>query len=384
MPPALENDLRMVKATILYADKAKLCSAGYSTWMPTFFNRNKTIEQMIKQTYDLEEAIPRIVVDNVVVNDFLKFIRGVRKILQIKNPTDEELKTITFFQQTFSMECEYINTKFPTLNLEFANTELKTAVNSGLLEIHRFELNENENIGLSFLRGTFQESLRNISKEFLDEILESVNKNSTYPLFDNATGNLVNLAVNAGELKINQTRIAQAKQSKLAAEVLQRLPVFDDASMSEILDVRKELERHLIRFRSAIIKYSEKIRNESWNKEFLVEAEETIHREIEPAVLDIEDAVKSNPSLSALFTRKFADKSTSATIGASSISFFVSQLNLLPTLTATALSTAATFGTNAAVAFYDAYKENQKQENELEKNQLYFYYKAGNLLSNKS
>jgi hypothetical protein len=35
----------------------------------------------------------------------------------------------------------------------------------------------------------------------------------------------------------------------------------------------------------------------------------------------------------------------------------------------------------ASTAFYDAYKEWKKEQQTIEQNQLYFYYRAGNLLT---
>jgi len=150
--------------------------------------------------------------------------------------------------------------------------------------------------------------------------------------------------------------------------------LFDGASMNEILDIRRELERHTARFRSSLIKYAETIRNASWNDEFIAETEEIFLRDIEPAVLDIEDAVRSNGSMLELTARKVV---AAPALGTSSLfSFFVSQLSSLPTMTKMVMGAAVGIGT----AVYDAYKEAQKQQIALEQNQLFFYYRAGRLL----
>jgi hypothetical protein len=145
--------------------------------------------------------------------------------------------------------------------------------------------------------------------------------------------------------------------------------------MKEILDIRRELENHRARFRSGI-KYAATIRNASWDEEFIAEIEEIFHREIEPAVLDIEDAVKTNGSMFELATRKLVG---APALGTSSLfSFMVSQFSSLPTITRMVMAAGLGIGT----AIYDAYRQSQKQDIALEQNQLFFYYKAGRLLQN--
>jgi hypothetical protein len=180
-----------------------------------------------------------------------------------------------------------------------------------------------------------------------------------------------------GTISPTLTRIGQAKQTQLASDVLGKLPLFDEASMNEILDIRLDLDPYLIRFRSAIMKYADKITNASWDKEFWAEAEETFHREIEPAVLDIEDVVKSKRSLFELATRKVVDKPA---LTGSIFSFIVSKLSALPTIASAAMA----IGVGTATAIYDAIKEAQNQARTVEQNQLYFYYRAGQLLTDRT
>jgi hypothetical protein len=267
-----------------------------------------------------------------------------------------------------------LKSRFGTLDLEKAQREFDAAINAGLLEIHRFEIMETENIAASQLSGTFNQSMEKIADEFTAVIMEAVSDRTTYPMFDDGPASIVRAGVEIGTISPTLTRMGQAKQSQLAADILRRLPLFDGASMNEILDIRRELESHTVRFRSGIIKYADRIRNASWDEEFIAETEEIFHRDIEPAVLDIEDAVKSNRSMLELTTRKVV---ALPALGTSSLfSFFVSPLSSFSTLTKLVMGAAVGIGT----AVYDAYRETQKQQIAMEQNQLFFYYRAGSLL----
>lgn len=307
-PPTLEPDIHMVKAALLYADKVRLCSAHYSTWIFLLSMKDASLEDLIAQTYEIEEMIPHMFSTPEEIATELLRNRLARHSLQSKNPTAKDLQLRNDLKKLNAQQYEEFRKQMPSLDVESAAKEFESPVNAGLLEIHRFRLMESENIGASQLGGTFNRTVERIADEFAGTIMQTVSDSSTYPLFDDGTGSIVRTGLDVGALSPTPTRISQAKQTQLAADLLSKLPLFDDASMNEILDIRREIDQYLVRFRSAIMKYADRIRSASWDGEFSEEAEQLFHREIEPSVLDIEDAVKSNRSLFELATRKIVEK----------------------------------------------------------------------------
>jgi hypothetical protein len=237
---------------------------------------------------------------------------------------------------------------------------INRAKESGLLTLH--SLGET---------GSFDD----IVNEFLDVVANSVSNGSTYPLFDEQTSGLVRAGIEEGKITVSDKGIDRSKHSRLAAHLFERLPLFDAASVDEILDIRKELERPLVRFRAAMMKFSDDIRSAAWDKDFDSEAQKVFYREIEPAVLDIEDAVKSNGYLAAL-VRKVADKPLAIPAG-SALAVVMSQLSSLPDLVSQAL------GVSLAVAplVYDATREWKEKQLKAEQNHLFFYYRVKKELS---
>lgn len=376
-PPTLEPDIHMVKAALLYADKVRLCSAHYSTWIFLLSMKDASLEDLIAQTYEIEEMIPHMFSTPEEIATELFRSRLVRQSLQSKNPTAKDLQLRDDLKKLNAQQYEEFTRQWPSLDVESAAKEFESAVNAGLLEIHRFRLMESENIGASQLGGTFNQTVERIADEFTGTIMRTVSDSSTYPLFDDGTGTIVRAGLDVGALSPTLTRISQAKQTQLAADVLRKLPLFDNASMNEILDIRRDIDQYLVRFRSAIMKYADRIRSASWDEEFSEEAEELFHREIEPAVLDVEDAVKSNRSLFELATRKIVEKPA---LTGSIFSFIVSQLSALPTIAGVAMS----IGVGTATAIYDAVREAKHETRSIGQNQLYFYYRARHLLTDRT
>jgi hypothetical protein len=206
-------------------------------------------------------------------------------------------------------------------------------------------------------------------------LAEAISDSVTYPLFDELTGGLIRSGIQEGKIEVSELNIKRGRHARLAAHLLERLPLFDAAGMDEILDIRKELERPLIRFRSAMIKFSDNIKSASWDKNFSLEAEQVFYKEIEPAILDIEDAVKTNNYLSTLI-RKVADKPLTIPAG-STLAVVVSRLSDLPDLVSQGLGVSLA----AAPLIYDATKEWKEKQLKTEQNHLFFYYRARKELS---
>jgi hypothetical protein len=203
--------------------------------------------------------------------------------------------------------------------------------------------------------------------EFVKNLSRSVSDDSTYPLLDNAVGN---------QITPSMTGMDKGKQAQLARYLLERLPLFEEASVNDILDIRRELDKPLTRFRSAIIDYSEHIKSAPWGRDFPPEAEKIYLRDVKPAMLDIEDAVQSNNFFDSLM-EKLTENPIMLPAAGSLLSIVVSQFSSLPKELVTSLG----IGLASAPLVYKAYDEWAKKNHSIEQNKLYFYYSAGRHLN---
>lgn len=357
---SLENDMRLVKASLLYADKAKLCSFT-SSMLLTILSYGLL---NTKQRTDFVESLLPIVVQSQENSSQILFALEVLKSLKRKkNLNKQELLLKMQYTSQMRKTTKSIEENFSGMLENAGIQSLLTAIESGLLEIHPLNIANDEDKEKPI-------------KEFVEVLSQAVSDENTYPLFDDQIGDLMRLAVKEGEIQVSQSGIARGKHSALAANLIERLPLFDEAEINEVLDIRQELSRPLKRFRSAMIKFSEGIKNASWDKEFSYDAEVVFIREIEPAILDIEDAIKSNNYLANL-TRKIISNPLTLPAG-SALGVLMSPLSELPMLITTSLGV----GTSASIVAYDAYKEWKQNNLKTEQNNLFFYYKAKENLSN--
>jgi hypothetical protein len=218
---------------------------------------------------------------------------------------------------------------------------------------------------------------RRLAKEYVEAVSATVTDASTYPLFDEVTGDLIRDSIREGLIPVSDNAVVRSKETGLAADLLKRLPLFDEASIEEILDIRRELQRPLVRFRGAMISFSEGIKNAAWDENFSFDAERVFNKDVAPVILDIEDEVKANPYLIEL-ARNWINKSL-LVAGGSALAVTLSNLSL-PSIAALSIGAIV----NTAITIRDTNKEWSKNQRAVEKNSLFFYYRAGKLLSGQT
>jgi hypothetical protein len=253
---------------------------------------------------------------------------------------------------------------------EWGAEDFRVALRSGKLELRPFTTTSPDaliDLGLAADAGRdyVEPMADSAEKEYQEAILQAVGDKNTYPLFDDLTGDdVVRWAVRNGLIKPCPGAKRRGRHGGLSGDLLQRLPMFERASMAEVLDVRKELDEYLGAFRDAVASSAATIEAAAWEASEFSEEVDLIFREnLGPAVRRIERRVENDRSLKELTFRYGAPLLSSA----SSMGAFLAGQSALAGLAALA----AGLSTVAAV---------RTQRKELESEQLYFYYRAGRRL----
>lgn len=359
---SLETELKMVKAALLYADRAKLCSMTSSAMLDGLNFREFPIHKKV----DFMEALATRMSGHFDTSSISDIVGRYRQAWRKRYSKDGRAQ-LKLLRPHLEKVWPIVEAQTAELMRKAGGNGILQAKESGLLEIHTFDD--------ALLKLFSHEAERNQwLLEYVGVIASSVSDASTYPLFDDLMNSLIGSGIRAGFITVSESGTIRAKEAGLAAELFKRLPLFEEASIDEILDIRRELERPLVRFRSAMIEFSEKIKDAAWDENFSFDAEQVFNRDVAPAVLNIEDEVKANSYLKEL-ARKWIDKPLLLT-GGSALALALSNLPV-PTIAALAVGIIA----NTAAAIYDANKEWRKQQRAIEQNNMYFYYRAGKLIS---
>lgn len=338
----INKEINLIKTAILYGDKVLLISV-----IPIMFSSVLYLIGQCGKEREMKQTIENIKSDKV------------RELLFAGKEKNESKLKLGEIQEY--LKNNRIN--FKNISKEGFNKSIRRlygASDSAIKEIV-------SETGIYKLDPLIESGLLDIYTFGKSRILEE-----TYPLLDENILDLVKVKINDEKLNISDVDLEKIKQIGFVFNIFQKLPNFEDATIDEILDIRKTLGKPLIRFRSAIIEISDCIRYKPWDKNFYYDIDKLFYQKIEPTVLEIEEECKANKYLSKLlYTATKSAWGIPAGLGV-----IISKLAEVSNISATAIGLAIGAGTVACSALNE-WKEKTK---EIERNQIYFYYKAGKML----
>lgn len=376
----LDNEIRMLKSGILYADKVKL----YSPKVPAILAMSRFNDFPMGMRLEFFEKMIPLLSGRENVLKLSAALQDYRKIMNKEKLDIHELQFKNEFEKKLDQNWRAIAEQTNLAINGSQISQINTAMKAGVLELYQFKNLDTDSAALDLIIENAETASKTRGKElkaeqdkaWISEYLEhAVSDDSTYPLLDNHTGNLVTTGAGSKIFKIPGFGLEHGKQAELARFLLEQLPLFEKASVDEILDIRKELEKPLLRFRSAIIDYSDKIKYAPWDMDFLPEADKVYHRDVQPAMQELEDSIQSNKLLTIVF-KKFAENTVVLPVTTSTVTMAISQLSELPRELATSLGA----GIVSASILYKAYDEWIQNKKANEQNKLFFYYEVKNRL----
>lgn len=244
--------------------------------------------------------------------------------------------------------------------------ELALAMEAGLLTIDPLPDIDVRHIG--------DESDDDIAARYFTRVQHTLTSQNTYPLFDTTTNNLVNLGVEEGIFSPSPSARRRGRDASLAAGLFDRLPNFDHANMSEILDIRQELRDPLHRFRQGVRQLTKDIDIAPEDPQFGHEIDEAWATTVAPALAEIEATIEENSSLREKVRRMTSDPAAlTGLVGIAGLGIAAGPASALPSAVALMLSsTAAVVGGSLAALRTDLAQQAAREA--ITKTQFYFLY----------
>ena len=215
-----------------------------------------------------------------------------------------------------------------------------------------------------------EEFYEEITAELFGMLADAVEGGATHPMLDERAGELVRLGVEAGYIGASETGRAMSRHGGLTSDLMRRLPLFDEASVGEVLDIRRELEGPLARFRGTVSEFAGGMRAQGWDADFAADAEEVFVRDVAPAVQELEDMVRDNRFLFELLPRMSRPQDWGVGAGLGMIAY---NLASLPEITSLVVAGSVGF----AGAARNTWIEHRDARREIEGHRLFFYREAG-------
>lgn len=277
---------------------------------------------------------------------------GYRYLKSLKPQPKDALLRRGRLESAINKGWDGIKTKSEEILQKSGAGELENLVKLGLVEVRPLAVSDDS---------------ADIVHAYLDVITDALDKGNSYPLLDDQSSNLIRAMAREGRLMAGEGAIHRGKAIGLAADLFERLPTFEEASVADVLDVRSELQDSLVSFRSAMLEYTESIKSAAWDESFPSDADNVFMQKVAPTIEDIDEAVRSNKYLIEL-TSRIGDKPAAILISA--LGLLLAEASSTPGLISAALGV----GSGTAYAAWDAHLEHMKNRREYEQNHLYFYY----------
>lgn len=358
--PDIENKLSevaLLKVAALYGDKITLISPMYQLYEAIEVNVNANnnelaiVNSIIKLLPFCESVDPSFADKSLPIYDFKNIVASKK----YKNaPIKCKLETKKFLKQTYDEIIDKLN--------EILGTDKVNDINR-LKKENRLTVQKFNNLNL-------------VDDNFIYEYIFNVSDSmkQAYPLLDNRLGELITNYRNTIQDGISPIERKNIISSGLARKLMIELPAFNLASMDEIIDLRRELDRYLVRFRSAILIYSEEISVLPWGSDFDMNCEQIFIKHVELAILELKEQVNDNKIYKNLFGSLLSEDKLKSLIGSIVISSatYMSTKGIGATINPNMLAAGA-FGLSEFTKA--GYKTSEKNK-QIKRNNLYFYYKA--------
>jgi hypothetical protein len=357
-----KGELGLVKAALLYADGVELISVGasFAAGMDELA-RLTTPEKLVL----LRRFLPDL--------DLEGSPQETEALLRDLGVLIEKLRRRRRLSKTDAIKLTYVKEKWSGIEQVVSGAmqrwgaeDFMVAMRSGRIELSPFSNMAPDDIlklGMGASAST-QPLADQAWEEYRQTVLEAVSNKATDPLFDDLTGNIVRQAVRTDLIRPTAGSKRRGKHGGLSGDILQRLPMFEKAGVSEVLEIRDELSEYLGAFRDAVASAAATIESAPWSVDDFAEEADLVFREsVAPAVGRIEERVERDRDLRELSLRYGPPLlSGPASIGA----FLGGQwaLGALAVLAAELSTVAAARSAGTRV----------------EQDRLYFYYRAGKQL----
>lgn len=363
---SIEQDMTFLKAALLYSDTITLVSSVVSTYFKLTNEVNdkneKTLFNLVKKVLPLCERANPSYCDSKkeTINQFERLINS-------KQYNSLPLKEKYRIRKALY---EFRNGIRKTIEQDLGETNcnsLKKLIDLKKVKLHNFQT------------AIYDDNA--YAMEFYDILKGYVCDTKTFPLFDDISNGLIKSAIKEGVIALNSANGFEVKHANLTSKLLIALPSFEFATVDEILDIRKELETPLIRFRSKLLSYDSEIQSMPWDDEFQFECIKLYQQEVAPAVLEIDELTKESSFIKNLGYSFLTNESAVKNAGELVISIAMwGAITAFTDVLSSGQIPLVAGGAYAVSKVGTTFKKYRDVQSEISRKDMYFYHRAGKLL----
>lgn len=341
----LENEIALLRSSLLYSDHVIINSSELNTLVEAYNKYGDDYkEEYVEEQNALIKTFEEVIDKNPdkTVNIKGAEIRGFDLFSAFIDEIQQEIDTIEKKDKNFKRLLPYILSG----DIKLQRYEDASPVNeAGVVEIDPDETDE----------------------RYIAHLLADAVDYEYYTLFD---GYLYEVVTNEMQKIVKLYNASKYKHAGFVNQIIPTLPNFEQAEIGEILDIKKELEKPLERFRRKIYVFADEISALPWEKDFNESCKYIYQTTIKDSLDEIEEISKSTSILKNI-AANFSQLNVLELAGGITASVLAGEYWAIMASLITA--------TKVSKEVFDYYERVKKAK----KNHMYFYYAAGRKLSKK-
>lgn len=298
----LENDVKLIRSGILYADRIKLISPSAALFAELEDVSASGEDALIDLVSQLDNDVYRAVGARALTPEQREILpwaldlarmspSQVRRKWGNKPATPQVLAWAMRFKKVLASSTVKFEEASKKITKGADVSQLKPAIDAGVLDISGSADLKNLLSATATKSGRRKGSLLH---EWLLTIRTHLRDPSVHVLCDETIRKIVKDLIDQGMESPGQLAMKNAAEAALGGGLIARLPALPSAPIDELLDLRADLSGPRVRFRAAVSRLEEKFQNQAFDEEFAAEVQSIWTTDVAPALAEIEEEFKDH------------------------------------------------------------------------------------------
>ncbi len=381
----LQDDMKLIKSSILYTDEIELIGLveyALYKYLPSTVFGGEELDVLIPamrsflQSVEIEnhdELLSQLQSAESVLQQYAPFLK------KKKHRNRSEILAQMKLKQ-FEKDCKIqLEASMQQILSTTESQALRDWMDRGIISVYDYGF---KGFNIDELAGGYFANLMN-----------AMYNGTAYPLFDKQSGDLIQSIVKTKLLDIGNLDERVLRHAGVASGILMTLPTLENATVDELLELKKENTVPLNNFRSAIYQFSEDIKSLPWDVNFQYDCIQLYNKEVVPKIQEINEVMTQTSVLKNLGSKVLADEecrkkagyiaggiTTAITTSTDIFSAFTAIKGLILMAGLAAVSKEAVSGFLKIADLYNkAQTDTKENKDKAEKNVMYYYYLASKL-----
>ena len=146
---------------------------------------------------------------------------------------------------------------------------------------------------LTLSTDAFDPAADQMMEQYADTLKRLVEDPSNHLMFDESVGNLVRAMVREGKARLDPIAGQHTSRAITGTGLIEHLPAFSESGIESIIDTREELAEPLVRYRKSIVGFSEKLHSGPLDAALRAEVEDLWRDNVQPTLAELRHDLSS-------------------------------------------------------------------------------------------